>query len=517
MPPADEERQLALLVSSAIDYAIFMLDPHGHVTTWNTGAERMKGYSRADIIGKHFSTFYTPEDRAREHPSEELRLALRDGHYEEEGWRVRKDGSRFWADIVLTALFDEEGTHVGFGKVSRDLTARREAEERARSRTRELESVNRQLDEFRRLVSSVRDYAIFMLDATGHILTWNAGAEQLKGYRPDDVIGRHFSLFYTAEDRARDHPAFELETAVREGRYEEEGCRVRKDGSTFWASVTITAVPDDDGRLRGFAKVTRDLTERKRSEDALRDAVTELRRANEDLERFASVAAHDMTDPLRTISGFAEMLLRADRSPELAREFAQHIYDSSVRLTGMLRGLLTYARAGAASQDAERVDVADVVQQTLGDLTALTDERSARITVDVPAGSQVQATADDLRNVLQNLVSNAIKFGDPERPTVTVTAEPAGAGSLRIAVTDNGSGVAESDRERIFNAFERSATAIGSSGYGLGLAICLRLVERHGGQIGVENAREGSTFWFTLPTPAQTQAPVAATPTEAAE
>ncbi len=307
-----EERQLALLVSQATDYAIFMMDPKGFIRTWNPGAERMKGYRRDEIVGKHFSIFYTDEDRARDHPAEELRIAAAEGRDEEEGWRVRKDGSRFWANIVITALRDEDGELIGFGKVSRDLTVRRLAEEQTRAKTLALESVNRELTEFRRLVSSVRDYAIFMLDPAGHVLSWNAGAQRLKGYEHEEIIGRHFSTFYTAEDRARDHPANELRIAVRDGRYAEEGWRIRKDGGRFWASVTITAVRDEDGRLTGFAKVTRDLTERKRNEEALQKAVEELRAANEELDRFAIVAAHDMADPLRTISGFAEVLLEID-------------------------------------------------------------------------------------------------------------------------------------------------------------------------------------------------------------
>src|SRR4051794_16143360 len=216
------------------------MDTGGVVRTWNPGAERMNGYTRAEIVGRHFSTFYTQEDRDRDHPAEELRIAERDGRYEEEGWRVRKDGSRFWANVVITAIRDDAGELVGFGKVSRDLSARREHD--------------RELEEFRRLVASVSDYAIFMLDPGGHVRTWNAGARRLKGYAPEEIIGRHFSTFYTQEDRARDHPAHELDITLREGRYQEEGWRVRKDGTTFWASVTITAVRDDAGELIGFAK-----------------------------------------------------------------------------------------------------------------------------------------------------------------------------------------------------------------------------------------------------------------------
>ena len=493
-----EERQLALLVSQASDYAIFMLDPEGFIRTWNPGAERMKGYRRDEIVGKHFSTFYTAEDQARGHPAEELRIAAAEGRYEEEGWRIRKDGSRFWANIVITALHDE-GELIGFGKVSRDLTVRRLAEEQTRAKALELETANRELSEFRRLVSSVRDYAIFMLDPAGHILSWNAGAEFLKGYDPEEIISRHFSVFYTPADRARNHPAHELEIAVKEGRYEEEGWRVRKDGSHFWASVTITAIRDEAGRLTGFAKVTRDLTERKRNEEALQRAVEELRVANAELERFASVAAHDMTDPLRTISGFAELLVETDPDGSEAKEYAQHVLDSSLRLAAMLQGLLAYARAGRSPGDGVAVDLAGAVGQVQADLAAIIGDRDARLDLRVPRDAAVLIDANDLRVILQNLLSNAVKFGSADAPVITVDAERSGDGWC-VSVRDDGAGIASEDQARIFGAFERARSGADRSGYGLGLAICQRLVERHGGRIGLESSPEsGTRFWFTLP------------------
>ncbi len=496
--PADAERHVALLVSSALDYAIFMLDPQGNVMTWNPGAQRIKGYAPADIIGRHFSTFYTDEDKARNHPQRELELAIEHGRYEEEGWRIRKDGSRFWANIVITPLYDDTGTLVGFGKVSRDLTARRLNEEQLRTKAHELEAANRQLSEYRRLVASVRDYAIFMLDPSGHISSWNAGAQYLKGYEPEEVIGRHFSIFYTGEDRARRHPEHELELAIRDGRYEEEGWRVRKDRTLFWASVTITAVRDEMGRLTGFSKVTRDLTARRDAELALKRVVEELRAANEELDRFAGVAAHDLSDPLRTISGFAELLERADLPPT-ERGYASHIRSSSLRLTRMLRDLLTYARAGKAMAESEPVDLAEAVGHVLDDLAGPISERGADVRADVRHGASVLAVPGDVRIVLQNLVSNAVKFADDEHPAVTIEAEPA-EGAWRVTVADNGAGVPEAERERIFGAFERARHGRDRVGYGLGLAICQRLVDRHGGRIGLDpDGSHGARFWFSLP------------------
>ena len=349
------------------------------------------------------------------------------------------------------------------------------------------------------LVGSVRDYAIFMLDPQGHIRSWNIGARQLKGYEPSEIIGKHFSVFYTEPDIARDHPAHELEIASAEGRYEEEGWRVRKDGSQFWASVTITAVHDEDGSLTGFAKVTRDLTERREADQALRAAVEELRSANEELDRFATVAAHDMTDPLRTITGFAEILERTDPSPEAAKQYATHIRESSTRLSNMLQGLLSYARAGKSDQPREEVDLVVMTRQVLTDLAGPIAARGATVDVQLPDAACVLAHPHDVQVLLQNLISNAVKFADRDAPHVEIGAREDGH-FWRVMISDNGPGVAPADRERIFRAFERAAAAVDRAGYGLGLAICTRVVERHGGAIGVE-AGDGSCFWFTLPAP----------------
>jgi PAS domain S-box-containing protein len=349
------------------------------------------------------------------------------------------------------------------------------------------------------LVSAVRDYAIFMLDPTGHIRSWNLGARHLKGYEPEEIIGRHFSTFYTDVDRERDHPAHELEIAESEGRYEEEGWRVRKDGTTFWASVTITAVRDEDGSLTGFAKVTRDLTERKRAEEALHAAVEELRRTNDELDRFATVAAHDMTDPLRTISGFAEILENSSASLDETRKYATHIRESSTRLAGMLQGLLTYARAGKSDSPLDQVDLVAACRRVITDLSAAIAERGATVESDLPEQACVVAHFHDVQILLQNLISNAVKFADREDPRVNVHAERTD-GMWRVEIQDNGPGIAPSDQERIFRAFERASAAVDRAGYGLGLAICQRVVERHGGEVGVESQPgEGSRFWFTLP------------------
>jgi PAS domain S-box-containing protein len=349
------------------------------------------------------------------------------------------------------------------------------------------------------LVSAVRDYAIFMLDPSGHVRSWNTGARNLKGYAPEEIIGQHFSVFYTDADRERDHPAHELEIAAREGRYEEEGWRVRQDGTMFWASVTITAVHDEDGSMTGYAKVTRDLTERKRGEEELHAVVEELRSTNEELDRFATVAAHDMTDPLRTISGFAELLELGTPSDEEVRQFATHIRESSTRLSAMLQGLLAYARAGKSDAPGEPVELTAVCRRVIADLGSSIAERGAQVDADLPDAAFVIAHAHDVQILMQNLISNAVKFADHDDPRVGVSAQRVD-GEWRVEVRDNGPGIAPADQARIFRAFERASAAVDRAGYGLGLAICHRVVERHGGDVGVDSAPgEGSCFWFTLP------------------
>ncbi|WP_296944025.1 EAL domain-containing protein [uncultured Massilia sp.] len=264
MTPNAENSDLMyrLLVQGVVDYAIYMLTPDGIVASWNAGAERAKGYAADEIVGRHYSTFYAPQDVAAGIPDVNLETARRSGRFEDHGWRLRKDGSAFWAHVVIDAIRKEDGTLLGFAKITRDCSAERAAEQARRE----------QEQRFRHLVQGVTDYAIYMLDTDGHVVNWNAGAQRAKGYTADEIVGRHFSVFYRDEERAAGMPQAALETARREHRFEAEGWRVRKDGSTFWTSVVIDAVHDDDGRLIGFAKITRDITERRQQELRLLDA-----------------------------------------------------------------------------------------------------------------------------------------------------------------------------------------------------------------------------------------------------
>jgi len=271
------EEQFRLLVESVQDYAIFMLDPEGQIVTWNAGAERTKGYKASEIIGRHFSSFYTAEDVRAGRPQRLLDLALKDGRVEDEGWRVRKDGSQFWANVTITAVRDATGKLIGFGKVTRDLTEHQRADVALRHSE----------ERSRLFIEAVQDYAIFMLDPEGSVITWNTGAERIKGYKASEIVGQHFSRFYPEEDVRSGKPAWELEVAGREGRYEDEGWRVRKDGSRFWANVIITAIRDSAGVLLGFSKVTRDSTERMLAQKFLEESRRKLEESERSLRELS--------------------------------------------------------------------------------------------------------------------------------------------------------------------------------------------------------------------------------------
>ena len=352
-------------------------------------------------------------------------------------------------------------------------------------------------DELALLIETVTDYAIFLLDPEGRIRTWNRGAERIKGYTAQEIIGAHFSRFYTPEDQARGHPDHELRVAVRDGRYEEEGWRVRKDGTRFWANAIITPLRGQDGELVGFGKVTRDLTARREAQEALRAANEQLRRSNEELDRFASVAAHDLSDPLRTVSGFAELLAHQELPAEAAA-YVGHIVATAERMSRLLADLLEYARAGEAALSAEPVSLCEAAGRVMAMLAAAVGARGAEVVEDLPEAAVVLALHGDVELVLQNLIANALKFG-AATPHVEVAAAPVDGG-WRLTVVDNGPGIAPADQERIFAPFERAHPELSRGGTGLGLAICQRLVRRHGGQLGVESEPgQGATFWVLLP------------------
>ncbi|MDB5492936.1 MAG: hypothetical protein JWP86_273 [Phenylobacterium sp.] len=338
------DRALQLLVDSTSDYAIYMLDLEGRVVTWNRGAERLKGYSLAEIEGQSFERFFTLEDRRRGAPGKLLEQARAEGRVESQGWRLRKDGSRFWALATLHAVRDEVGTLIGFAKITRDMTAAHEAQ---------LALANSE-QRFRLLVDGVIDYAIYMLDVNGTIINWNKGAERIKGYRSDEVIGRHFGMFYSPEDRQAGAPGRALTIALEEGRFESEGWRVRKDGARFWASAVIDAVQDDDGRHIGFAKVTRDITERRAAEDALAESERQLRLLIAGVVDYALY----MLDPNGVVTSWnagAEHIKGYTADEVLGQHFSRFYMDADRAAGVPMRALQTAAETGRYESEGWRV------------------------------------------------------------------------------------------------------------------------------------------------------------------
>ena len=337
-----DARRLQLLIDAVVDYAIYMVDLEGRVLSWNSGAARMKGYSAEEVIGRNFAEFYTEDDRAAGLPQNALATARQTGRFHGEGWRVRRDGSRFWALVVLDAIKDEQGELIGFAKVTRDVTERQQAQETL------LDSEQR----YRRLVEAVVDYAIFQLDPGGFVSTWNSGAQRIKGYSPEEIIGQHFSRFYTEEDRAAGVPARALAQAAQEGRYESEGWRVRRDGTRFWASVVIDRIVDDSGALVGFAKVTRDITERLEAETKLKRTQEQLA-ASQKLEAVGQLSggiAHDFNNLLMVVLGNLESARRQTKllgaGEKLERALANALRGAQ-RASALTSRLLAFSRRQA--------------------------------------------------------------------------------------------------------------------------------------------------------------------------
>jgi PAS domain S-box-containing protein len=350
LPPLREsEQHFAHLVAGVKDYAIFLLDPQGVVKTWNAGAERIKGFAADEIIGRHFSTFYTEESIAMGWPQHELAVAKTEGRFEDEGWRVRKDGSRFWTNVVITAIYDPDGSLSGFIKITRDLSERKAAEEALRLSE----------ERFRLLVAGVKEYAIFLLDPDGNVVSWNEGAARIKGYAAHEIIGKHFSSFYTSEDLEAGKPARELEIARQVGSVEDEGWRVKKDRSLFWANVVITAIYDEDRRLVGFAKVTRDLTDKRKA--------VALEAADRQKNEFLAMLAHELRNPLAPISSGLHLLKLGDIDPNTMQQTTDMMERQVVHLVHLVDDLLDVSRVitGKLNFKRQAIELSDAVHRAV--------------------------------------------------------------------------------------------------------------------------------------------------------
>jgi PAS domain S-box-containing protein len=487
---ANDEGRYRLLVENITDYAIYMVDTIGLVASWNQGAERFKGYTASEIIGQHFSCFYTEEDRATGLPARALAMARTEGKFEQEGWRVRKDRSRFWAIFVIDPVRDADKNIVGYAVVTRDLTQRKLATDTLRASE----------EQFRLLVQSVTDYAIFMLDTEGIITNWNSGAERIKGYHREEIVGQHFSKFYTPEDRATGLPARALEIARTTGRFARDGWRVRKDGARFWASVVIDPVLNDDGKLVGFAKVTRDITERLEAEQTLektREALFQSQKM-EAIGHLTGGVAHDFNNLLAAALGSLELMER--RLPEGDTRLGvlhQNAVAALKRGTSLTQRMLAFARRQDLKSDAIDVralvdGLSDLIQRSLGPSVILEN----RVSGSLP---RVKADANQIEMALLNLTMNA-RDAMPDGGAIVVDAhlEPEPGELVCLSVTDRGIGM---DEETLKKAVEPFYTTKGvGRGTGLGLSMVKGLAEQSGGFFKLNSKKgQGTSAEIYLP------------------
>lgn len=518
----DKNDLFRLLVESVQDHSIYIIGVDGRIATWNVGAHRMKGYDASEIIGQPYERFFTPEDRLAGKPQWLLREAQQRGFIHDEGWRLRKDGTRFWASATLTALFDQKTRMLrGYAKVTHDETTEHAADE-----------LLRQSEERLRLsIGALRDQAFYTLSPEGLIENWNPGAQLIKGYTDAEIVGRHFEIFFTPEDRAAGKPQRELAIAREQGSYEEEGWRLRKDGSRFWAAVIVTAMFDGDGRLRGFTKVTRNETERHEAHVALSEALTraraaehelrlhantlersveertallrnqaeQLTRTNAELEQFAYIASHDLKEPLRMVTSYLDLL--RTRHPQVfqppAGAYLMKVEAAAARMSEMVEAILEYSHTRSATAAPQPVALADAVQTALSNMQQVVSE--TRATMHVGPLPTVRGSAPHLARVFQNLLSNALKFRSDRPPEIDIQAAQYGD-EWHITVRDNGIGIDPMHQDKIFRIFQRLHPRHEYPGSGIGLAACKKIVERHGGRIWVESSvGHGASFHFTLP------------------
>jgi PAS domain S-box-containing protein len=470
------------------------------ITYWNRGAERMYGWTRSQALGRVPAELL---DTSYPVPLEQIEAILaKGGRWEGELRHTARDGRRLHVLGRWTLQRSGDGAPLAILETNSDVTAQKEAEE-------ELQASN-QL--FRLLVLGVVDYAIFMLDPDGRIASWNEGAQRIKGYAPEEIIGRHFSVFYPRQDVESGKPGWELEIAEREGRFEDEGWRLRKDGSRFWANVVITALRDEEGRLRGFAKVTRDITarreqeqraelEREREAEQLREHAARMAELEKSKTQFLNLASHELRGPLAVVRGYVSMLEDGTIPPEKVGEVAPLLEVKLQQMELLVQQMLETARleSNVLQLKLERFDLGREVAQVVDSFRPLGGPVHP-LRLWLPR-EPVWVVADRPRvtTIVANLVDNAIKYSPHGGPIeVTVRGDPRWAS---VSVRDWGIGIPEADREKLFRRFGRVVPEeLAISGTGLGLFLSREMARRHGGDLLLESAPvRGSCFTLRLP------------------
>lgn len=502
------------MVEEIDDYAIILIDANGIIQNWNKGAETIHLYNESEIIGKSFENFYSLIDREKKLPSQLLKHAAENGKAIHEGWRIRRDQTKFWGSVSLTALHDENDNIVGYSKVTRDLTERKIAEDQLKLSAEELKQINislRQSEErHQKMISEVRDYAIILLNNKGEISSWNAGAEAIKGYSSDEISGKHFRIFYSKDDREKNLPEKILNEATRHGKAIHEGWRVRKDGTWFWGSVVITALHADDGSIIGYSKVTRDLTERKLTEDKMQEYLVELESKNKDLEQFAYIASHDLQEPLRKIQVFIEIIGKNFEDKALMKKYFDKINLCTQRMSQLIKSVLNYSKVSADNDQMVMTDLNDILENVKADFELTIQEKKAVIeSCSLPI---IKAVPHLINQLFTNLIGNALKF-TKSSPVIKISSvikqkeqleniatNLSNNRYLEIAFSDNGIGFEQQYEKLIFSMFQRLHGREEFKGTGIGLAVCKRIMEVHAGIIiATSEITRGSTFYVYFP------------------
>jgi PAS domain S-box-containing protein len=473
------------LIESVRDYAIFMLTPDGTIASWNSGAQLIKLYSAAEAIGQHFSIFYEPAAVASGWPEEELRRSLRDGRFEDEGWRVRKDGTRFWANVVISPLLDGSGTLLGYSKVTRDLTERRRHEEQLRESEEKL----------RLIVDGVKDHAMFLLDGQGVIISWNPAAQKVLGYAPGDVIGRESAALYPPQERTAGRPQAEMAAAAHAGSFNSHAWKVRADGSEVWTESTINAIRDRDGQLNGFVHILRDLTEQRRIE--------ELEAEGRRILEFIAMLSHELRNPLAPIKN-AVSILKMPQGQQQTDKYADMIGRQVTHLTRLVDDLMDVSRitTGKIELDRAPLELNTLVQVAVDSMRSTLENYGHVLDLKLaPQPLFIEGDAVRLTQVVVNLLSNAAKYTAPKGHIEVALSRSHSA--VRVEVSDNGIGMSEALIQRAFDPFVQGERKLDRSegGLGIGLTLVKKIVELHGGSVLASSAGPGYGAKFTITMP----------------
>ncbi|HSI42942.1 MAG TPA: PAS domain S-box protein [Methylotenera sp.] len=491
------EKRFELLVTSISDYAIYLLDDGGNIISWNAGAQRFKGYLENEILGKHFSQFFTLEDLEKKLPWFMLEEAAKEGRFEADGWRVRKDGTKFWANVVLDAIYDDEGQLIGYAKVTRDITERKKAQD----------ALHESEERFRYLVQGVADYAIYMLTPEGIVSNWNLGAERIKGYAADDIVGRHFRLFLTPEDVEAGLPEMALETARTAGRYEHEGWRIRKDGTRFRAHVIIDAIHNDDKELVGFAKITRDITEKYEAEQALEKANAALFQSQkmDAIGKLTGGIAHDFNNLLSVISTGLEVFALSPIDTRQVK-MVESMKRAITRGATLTQQLLSFARQQPLKAEPHSVNK---LVNSFEPMLVKAGNSSVHLTMDLnPRISLVKVDPTGFETALLNLIVNARDAmplgGHIKIKTEQVELKDHQVGSLKkgiyikVSVQDTGTGISRDVLPHILEPFYTTKEV--GKGTGLGLSQVYGFIAQSEGDISIESeVGIGTTVSLYLP------------------